>query len=165
VVSAGSDEDDVEHDHEEGNDDDRDASPDQHEWGDNAVIMWEAGSNRDEDASSVDPREAGILEDEDDWGGDALLAWDEDDIDDDNGDLDIDEYGRTLVIGDDLDEETTDGEVIDETEEALVARGMPMYRDWQVKELQVSVSVPMHREMCLRAEIVQRVRISSDCQA
>jgi hypothetical protein len=142
VLSAGSEEDDPENDHEESDDDGRDAWLDQHEWGDNAVMTWEAGSNRDDDVSSIDPREAGILDDvEDDWGRDALLAWDEDDddIDDDDGDPIVADYGQTLVIGDDLDEGITDGENIDETTEALVARGMPMYRDWQVKDLQVCI--------------------------
>jgi hypothetical protein len=115
--------------------------PNDQGWGDDAMMEWDATSARDDDVSSVDREEAGLSDD--DWGRDALLAWDNDDNennDDDDDDDDNDEESNVPEIIHQLDDEfddATDGEDTEETEDDLHARGMPTYRDWTIKDLQV----------------------------
>lgn len=117
--------------------------PNDQDWGDDAMMVWDATSGRDEDASSVDPEEAGVLDgddDDDDWGKDAMLAWDNYDDDDDFTDHndDFSAAGAPMDISsDDAIAEEEDDVQVEETEDELVARGMPSYRDWTIKDLQV----------------------------
>ena len=120
--------------------------PNDQGWGDDAMMEWDATSARDDDVSSVDREEAGLSDGE--WGRDALLAWDDDDHDnndDDDDDNDNDEEHNVLEVIQRLDDESddaTDDEDTEETEDDLHARGMPTYRDWTIKDLQVRT--PMH---------------------
>jgi len=122
--------------------------PNDQDWGDDAMMVWDATSGRDEDASSIDPEEAGVMDeddDDDDWGGDALLAWDDyddNDFTDDNESADHNDdfsaAGAPMdVSSDDAIAEEEDDVQLEETEDELVARGMPSYRDWTIKDLQV----------------------------
>jgi hypothetical protein len=110
-------------------------------WGNDAVMEWDATSARDDDVSSVDREEAGLSDDA--WGRDALLAWDDDDDDDNNDnddDNDNDEDDNAFEIMHQLNHESddaSDDEDTEETEDDLHARGMPTYRDWTIKDLQV----------------------------
>jgi hypothetical protein len=112
-------------------------------WGNDAMMEWDAASTRDDDVSSVDREEAGLSDDA--WGRDALLAWDDDvDDDDDNNDNDNDndnnEDDNGFEIMHQLDQDSdaaSDDEDTEETEDDLHARGMPTYRDWMIKDLQV----------------------------
>jgi len=117
--------------------------PNDQDWGDDAMMVWDATSGRDEDASSVDPEEAGVMDeddDDDDWGKDAMLAWDNYDDDDDFTDHndDFSAAGAPMdVSSDDAIAEEEDDVQVKENEDELVARGMPSYRDWTIKDLQV----------------------------
>jgi len=120
--------------------------PNDQGWGDDAMMEWDATSTRDDDVSSVDREEAGLSDGE--WGRDALLAWEDDDHDnddDDHDDNDNDEEHNVLEVIHQLEDESdsaTDDEETEETEDDLHARGMPTYRDWTFKDLQVRT--PMH---------------------
>jgi hypothetical protein len=109
--------------------------PNDQDWGDDAVMVWDATSGNDDDTSSVAPEEAGVMDDDDDddWGKDAMLAWDEDDNDFTDQ---VDE-----LSGDDHVHEKDDEEQVEETEDELVSRGMPNYRDWPIKDLQVGAYI------------------------
>jgi hypothetical protein len=119
--------------------DSTDSWPNDQGRGDDAMMEWDATSARDDDVSSVDREEAGLSDD--DWGRDALLAWDDDDDDNDNdNDNNNDDDNNDFEIMHQLDDESddaTDVEDTEETEDDLHARGMPKYRDWTIKELQV----------------------------
>jgi hypothetical protein len=121
--------------------------PNDQGWGDDAMMEWDATSARDDDVSSVDREEAGLSDD--DWGRDALLAWDDDD-DDNNDDNDNEndnndgEGNNDFEIMHQLDDESddaSDDENTEETEDEMHARGMPTYRDWTIKDLQVRTYV------------------------
>jgi hypothetical protein len=121
--------------------------PNNQGWGDDAMMEWDAASARDDDVSSVDREEAGLSDD--DWGRDALLAWDDDD-DDNNDDNDNEndnndrEGNNDFEIMHQLDHESddaSDDENPEETENEMHARGMPTYRDWTIKDLQVRTYV------------------------
>jgi hypothetical protein len=121
-----------------------DSWPNDQGWGDDAMMEWDATSARDDDVSSVDREEAGLSDD--DWGRDALLAWDDDDDDDNDNDNDNNNDDETddFEIMHQLDDETddaTDDEDTEETENDLHARGMPTYRDWAIKDLQVITQI------------------------
>jgi len=118
--------------------------PNDQGWGDDAMMEWDATSARDDDVSSVDREEAGLSDDG--WGRDALLAWDDyddhnnddndNDNDDDTNDFEImhqhdDESDVDHSLGDDVD--------VEESEDELHAQGMPTYRDWTIKDLQVRI--------------------------
>ena len=123
--------------------------PNDQDWADDAMMVWDATSGRDEDASSVDPEEAGVMDedddDDDDWGRDALLAWDDyddNDFTDDNESADHNDGFSGVdvtmdVSSDDAIAEEEDDVQAEETVDELVARGMPPYRDWTIKDLQV----------------------------
>lgn len=122
--------------------------PNDQGWGDDAMMEWDATSARDDDVSSVDREEAGVSDD--DWGRDALLAWEDDDGDDDDDNNDNDNDNENKNDEDDngfeimhqLDEGSDDSTVDDEeVEDDLHARGMPTYRDWTLKDLQVRILV------------------------
>jgi hypothetical protein len=121
--------------------------PNNQGWGDDALMEWDATSTRDDDVSSVDREEAGLSDD--DWGRDALLAWDDED-DDNNDDNDNEndnndgEGNNDFEIMHQLDDESddaSDDENTEETEDEMHARGMPTYRDWTIKDLQVRTYV------------------------
>lgn len=124
--------DDDEQDESDGNDE----WPMEDDWGDGAMLEWQAGptddpSGLDDDVSSVAPGDAGLPEsetDQDEWGRDAYLAWDADGDGIDDG-------------GSDDSDDPEDGPIaaVEETEADLVARGMPEYRQWNVKRLQVGL--------------------------
>lgn len=120
--------------------DDNDEWPAEDDWGDEAVLEWRAEedsstmSGMDDDASSVAREDAGLPDNEDededdDWGQDALMTWDDLGIEGDSDDAQSssDDNG---ALG--------EPEFKTETEEDLIARGMPTYRDWPIKKLQVS---------------------------
>jgi hypothetical protein len=116
--------------------------PNDQGWGDDALMEWDATSARDDDVSSVDREEAGLSDD--DWGRDALLAWDDDDDDnDDNNDGNENDDGEDdndveiTHPSDDESDDANNDEDNEEIEDDLHARGMPTYRDWAIKDLQV----------------------------
>ena len=127
--------------------DDAEEWPDEQEWGDDAMMVWDATSAHD-DVSSVDREEAGLSDD--DWGREALLAWNDDDDDgddpNDNND-DVDDDNDNIEIRSQFEDESIDGESDGEKEsvetaDTLHARGMPKYRDWNIKDLQVHTINP-----------------------
>lgn len=129
-------------------DDDTYNWPNGQDWADDAMMVWDATSGRDEDASSVDPEEAGVMDeddDDDDWGKDAMLAWDDYDDDEFTNDNEFadrnDDFSaagaKMDVSSDDAIAEEEDDVQVEETKDELVARGMPSYRDWTIKDLQV----------------------------
>lgn len=123
--------------------DDNEEWPDQGDWGDEAVLEWRAEedtsmSGMDDDASSVAREDAGLPEDDDEdedetWGQDALMTWDEMGIE---GESDDNEDVSEKDSDNDGPEPEPEPKV--ETEQDLIARGMPTYRDWTIKKLQVS---------------------------
>jgi hypothetical protein len=141
------DSDDVHHEEDnfqDGNDfvDETEEWPNDQEWGDEAMLVWDAVS-RDDDVSSVDREDAGLSDDA--WGRDALLAWDDEyDNNNDNNDDDDDEDDNDSIeimhqhLARESDDDATDDDMDhEEIEEELNARGMPTYRDWTIKDLQV----------------------------
>lgn len=108
--------------------------PEENDCGHDAMLDWDATAGRDDDASSVNTREAGLSDDdaESDWGRDAYLAWDNE-VDDANtdGHDNSDDDAFSTASPDRSDDAT------EESEQALVARGMPDYRTWELNNLQV----------------------------
>lgn len=111
--------------------------PNDQGWGDDAMMEWDATSTRDDDVSSVDREEAGLSDD--DWGRDALLAWDDDDDNDNDNDNDKhdEQQDHDYEIRNDVVDVSDDDTEHVESEDNLHARGMPTYRDWAIKDLQV----------------------------
>jgi hypothetical protein len=112
--------------------------PDQNNWGDDAMLRWDATPADDDDDLSVNTHEAGLSDGESEWGKDAYLAWENemDASDDyDNGDVEQDDSDEPK---DDRRPSSSSDEPTEECEEQLIARGMPDYRAWETKDLQVS---------------------------
>jgi hypothetical protein len=139
-------------DDDEHNDDYYEEWPEENNWGHDAMLDWDATAGGDDDASSVNTREAGLSDDdaESDWGRDAYLAWDNE-VDDANivGHDNSDDDAFSTASRDLRDDAT------EESEAALVARGMPDYRTWALKDLQVcrendyvSSSPLMYQKLC-----------------
>lgn len=107
----------------------------ENDGGDDAMLEWQAETGRGQsedgdDASSVDPGDAGLpenedsAEDEDAWGREAYLTWDSQATDEDDMERGFDDS--------DMDEP------VEETADEMMRRGMPDYAEWTVKSLQVS---------------------------
>ena len=112
--------------------------PAEEDWGDEAMLEWRADegsivSGMDDDASSVAREDAGLLsddeeedDDDNDWGQDAVMTWEDMGIEGGSDRSDLSESKSDEL------------EPTEETEDDLLARGMPTYRNWTVKKLQVS---------------------------
>ncbi len=124
------------------------------EWGDDAVIQWVGPADLHADdhsitgdsASSVAAEEAGVSEDDKDaWGRDAMLDWAWSGTEDQGSSQMEDEDVERMDEDEDADEDEEEDVAPQrplglESEEQLLARGMPDYSTWELKKLQVSWS-------------------------
>lgn len=149
-------------------------------WGDDAVLRWEGvdSVNSEDDISSVAPDEAGVSDDdEENWGRDAIIdfTYSSQEKEVEPGveqEVEIreeeDEAVEQVEIGQALNDawgQATPG-VVEETQEQLIARGMPDYQSWDDTKLQVSQRTPpLYGCLSLRAALDGEIRLSTHHKA